>query len=117
MLNKIKKIGFAITLLLLPAFSFAQQLGKTKTLLESARDIVTRILIPLAFVLALLFFFWGVAKYVWAAGDGKDEGKKIMIWGVIALFVMASIWGIVSFIGKNLGLDEIPEMTAPTIKL
>ena len=104
---------------LLPLIVFAQEaerFGGTKRLLEATGGII-KTLIPIIFALGLLVFFWGIVKYIWSSGNEKDEGKKIMIWGVIALFVMASIWGIVSFIGKNLGLDEIPEMTAPTIKL
>lgn len=58
-------------------------------------------------LLALLFFFWGTAKYINSAGDEKaaKEGKDIMIWGAIALFVAFSLGGILAFIGQNLGFD------------
>ena len=51
--------------------------------------------------MALLAFFWGLAKYIFHSNDEekKAEGKNIMIWGIVALFVMASVWGIVKFIG------------------
>ncbi|NCN08187.1 hypothetical protein GW944_01270 [Candidatus Parcubacteria bacterium] len=70
-------------------------------------------LIPVAFVFALLFFMWGITKFIFKAGDesAKTEGKNIMIWGVIALFVISSIWGIVKFIQfsifGNTGVDII----------
>jgi len=117
MFNKIKKISFILTfLLLLPLISFAAVLGKTDTLLTTAKDIVTKTLIPLVFVLALLFFFWGMAKYIWSVGDGKDEGKKIMIWGIIALFVMASVWGLVAFLQTEfLGSSGPTTVPIPTI--
>lgn len=115
MLNRIYKIYFALGLVALPLLTFAQQLGKTRTLLESAQYIVTNILIPLAFTLALLLFFWGMVKYIWSAGD-KEEGKKIMVWGVVALFVMSSIWGIVSFLQGEIWGDVGPiQMEIPTI--
>jgi hypothetical protein len=50
--------------------------------------------------LAVLVFFWGLAKFVFRiGGDEKavDEGKRIMIWGLVALFVLVSIWGLVRF--------------------
>ena len=58
------------------------------------------ILIPMAFGLAVLFFFYGIAMYVRSAGNPKQasEGKSIMVWGVIAIAVMASIWGLVAFL-------------------
>ena len=51
----------------------------------------------LAVALALLFFFWGLAQFILKSGDAAshEEGKNKMVWGVIALFVMVSIWGIV----------------------
>lgn len=48
--------------------------------------------------LALLFFFWGLARFIMHAEDAtkKEEGKNVMIWGIIALFVMVSFIGIIS---------------------
>jgi FtsH-binding integral membrane protein len=97
-----KKIYPALVLITLPFFASAQ-LTQTKTILENSYSIVRDTLIPLVFTLALLFFFWGVAKYIWSEGQGKDDGRKIMIWGVIGLFVMSCIWGIIYFIGQEIG--------------
>ena len=50
---------------------------------------------------ALLVFFWGLVKFVFRlGGDGEkavEEGKRVMKWGLIALFVMVSVWGIIEF--------------------
>ena len=64
---------------------------------------------PVAAGLALLAFFWGLAKYIFAAGseDAKEKGRSIMTWGIIALFVMVSIWGIIRFLSSSiLGTDN-----------
>ena len=63
-------------------------------------------LIPVVFGLAVLAFFWGVAKYVLQAGNPKvrEQGRHLMIWGVIAIFIMSSIWGIVALLGSTLGI-------------
>ena len=73
-------------------------------------DIIST-LIPLVIALAILFFFWGLAKFIlYADNDEKrKEAKSIMIWGVIALFVMVTIGGIIallsdSFLGGNYGI-------------
>lgn len=54
------------------------------------------VLIPILVGLALLGFFWGIFRYGFAANsdDGRAEARRIMIWGLIGLFVMVSIWGI-----------------------
>ncbi len=55
--------------------------------------------------LALLVFFWGLVKYIAKADDekAKEAGKNIMIWGVIALFVMFSVFGLVNFLQESFG--------------
>ncbi|MEK7642787.1 MAG: hypothetical protein AAB392_03245 [Patescibacteria group bacterium] len=76
-------------------------------LIDSANRIVTSTLIPIAFALCLLYFFWGVAKYIKSEGEGKAEGRSIMLWGIVGLFVASSIWGIVIFIQKELNLPKV----------
>ncbi len=104
-------------MLLLPYTAFAQApLGRTGNLLGSARDIVSNILIPIVFTLALLFFFYGIVRYIWSEGNNKEEGKRIMIWGIVALFVMSSVWGLVAFLqGELLGGPGANSMPIPTI--
>lgn len=115
-MNSIFKKVFVSIVLALPLISSAAMLGETSKLFRAALDIINDLLIPLAFSLALLFFFWGVAKYIYSEGTGKEEGKKIMIWGVVALFVMSSIWGLVSFIrGELIGNNNPTNSNIPTI--
>lgn len=64
--------------------------------------------IPLIISLAVVFFLWGVFKYV-ASGDSEEErknGRQLMINGVIAIFVMVSLWGLVGFLDSSLGLND-----------
>ncbi len=58
--------------------------------------------------LALLVFFWGLVKYIAKADDekAKESGKNIMIWGVVALFVMFSVFGLVNFLQESFGTTE-----------
>lgn len=111
----LNKIYFSFFLVAFPVFVFAENLTKTSGLLGSLKNIVTNILIPIAFTLALLFFFWGVAKYIWSEGQGKEDGRKIMIWGIVALFVMSSVWGIIYFIRGELGINDNSTVPIPTI--
>jgi|SRR3989338_3400199 len=101
---------------MLPALAFAQELGDVVNL-ASELGTVVGILIPIAFAAAILFFFWGVAKYILAAGEeeAKAEGRRVMIGGVIGIFVIAAIWGLVAFIGSNLGIGDETTGTVPTI--
>ena len=54
--------------------------------------------IPVVASLALFSFFLGLVKFIKSAGEGEiKEGRDLMVWGTIALFVMFSIWGILRF--------------------
>jgi hypothetical protein len=61
-------------------------------------------------LLAFVVFFYGLAKFILASGDPKaaQEGKGVMIWGVVALFVLISIMGIIGFLERSLGTDSNP---------
>ena len=113
-MKKILAIG---VLLFAPLSASAQQLGNLGNLVEQLGRIIDK-LIPIVFSIALLVFFWGLAKYILAAGseEAKDQGRRIMIGGIIALFVMASIWGIVYFIGQALGIDAEQSIPVPKVR-
>jgi hypothetical protein len=91
------------TLFLLPLITFAQSANNIINLLNIAGDVLNRV-IPLIIAITLIVFFWGLVSYVTAAGGGKgqENGKKIMIAGITALFVMVSIWGIIRLIQGTL---------------
>lgn len=92
-------------------------LTNTSALLNMIKGLVEDKLIPLAFVLALLFFFWGVAKFVrTGAPSEKQEGKSIMVWGIIALFVISSVWGLVRIIQFDLGVKDNTPIDIPKFK-
>lgn len=59
--------------------------------------ILGRYMIPLLISMALVLFLAGIVKFV-ASGDSeekRDAGKGLMLFGIISLFVMVSVWGLV----------------------
>lgn len=47
--------------------------------------------------IALLIFFAGIIRFIWESNNEKkrNEGKQMLLWGLVALFVMFSLWGII----------------------
>ena len=45
----------------------------------------------------------------------KEKGKQFMLWGVIALTVMVSVWGLVGVLSSTFGVRSliIPQVTPP----
>ena len=93
-------------LLMGPMFAFAQSLGAISNLATGITGIIN-ILIPACMALAVLAFFWGLVKYIASASDeaAKEGGKTLMIWGMIALFVMVALWGILGWVQGQLGIS------------
>ena len=60
-------------------------------------------------------FIWGVTKYVINSSDEakKEKGRQFMLWGLIALTVMFSIWGLVGIFGSTFGVDVIIPQVQP----
>lgn len=108
--ERIKELKYFIILLLnfFPSLSFAQGLEKLKTLLREFDQIVN-ITVPVVFGLVFVYFIWGAATFILNAGDSKlrEEGKQRLIWGIIGMFVVISIFGIVQFINGALGVPLI----------
>ena len=110
-----KKVIIA-TLALAPALAFAQSLGNIETLITSIGRVVA-LALPIVVAIALLVFFWGLVKFIFAQGneESKADAKRIMLWGIIALFVMISVWGLVLFVGTALGIKQGEVIIVPTV--
>lgn len=71
------------------------------TLINTINVSILNNLVTLFATAALVAFFFGMVQFIWASreGDSKkiENGKNFMLWSVIALFVMFSIWGIVRY--------------------
>jgi hypothetical protein len=100
----------AVAALSFPLLVFAQ-FERTSRIIGNGATIVRMLVITVA-SLAVLMFFWGLVKYIASAGNVEEakKGKSIMTYGIIALFVMFSILGIIQFIGSELTVPTETDM-------
>jgi len=99
------KYLFPLSLAAFPVFVGAQA-GGVFNLLELVSDLV-RATVPVIIGLAVLVFIFGILKYVVAKdSDAQKEARSVILWGVIILFVMVSVWGLVNLLGDTLQLDN-----------
>ena len=72
-------------------------------------DLAVQVLIAAAVVL----FLYGVVKYIASGEDEtkRKEAKNYIIYGIVGLFVMVSVWGLVGILtgtfGTNLDVTDI----------
>jgi len=109
MTKKIAKFSIAVSSFL-PMFVFAQQVGGADidSIFGKINSVLSSI-VPILLTLALIYFFWGLVKYIMSAGEesARKDGKWMMIWGIIALFVMVSVWGLVATVGNITGVGSV----------
>ena len=84
----------------------------------AAQDIVTpiannvlslvRVLVLIVFVLAIVAFGWGIVQFIFAGGDPTTIGKakSFLLWGVIGMAVMASLFGLITFLQQYFGVNS-----------
>lgn len=98
-----KFIGFAAAGgALLPFLAAAQTVG---SVLGTVLGIINTIVIILI-AAAVAYFMWAVVKYITAKEeDQKGEARNHMIYGIIGLFVMVSVWGLVALLQNTFGVS------------
>ena len=114
-----KKFVIAGISAVLPTLVLAQttvQLGYWQSLLRGVAGIINT-LVGILIAGAVIFFIWNVLKYIRAAdGDKKAEAAKGMLWGVIGLAVIVSVWGLVGLLQTTFQVGT-PTNTVDTGKL
>ncbi len=61
-------------------------------------DTATGVLIVLGFVV----YFWGISENILKFEDDPEKRKAYFFWGLLVLFVMVSIWGIIGLLENTL---------------
>jgi len=80
------------------------------------QSVILQPLIYLLFAVAIVYFLYGVLIYVRKGGDEDDRraGREMMIYGIIAIAVMVSVYGLVNLVTNtfNLGTGQptVPKM-------
>ena len=117
--NSAYLLATLITCLFVPSVAFAIEFNSLGNLIGSFTTTVVKALGTLFMALAVVAFLWGIASYIWAIREGKEadinNGKQFMMWGLIALFVMFSVYGIVKWAQTQIGLPDTTTIKIPDI--
>ncbi len=83
------------------------------------RNFVTYIIDPailVIFTAGFFLFVWGLVQFLMNLDKGSEneEGKQHMLWGIVGMFVMASVFGIITLLNNTFDLDAFsgtPDMS------
>ena len=100
--------------LALPLVSLAQTVSNISDAGSVIINTINYVLVPVLFAIAFIVFLWGAFQtFIVGANseDAKEDGKNLMLYGLIGFFVMVSIWGLVNILtgtvrfGNTQGVD------------
>ncbi len=102
--------------LLLPVCAYAQDYTWLTTTIVEIRYAVG-ITVPVLLGVAVLFFVAGLVRYLLNADDddARETGRRHMLWGVLALFVIVTVWSIVLLLVELTGVTMGQQYDAPGV--
>jgi hypothetical protein len=69
--------------------------------------LLNTIVVPVIFALAFLVFIWGVVNYFFFSEADESKlaaGRQFILWGIIGMVVLFSVWGLVNLLLSTLGI-------------
>jgi len=92
--------------------------GAGKLIQNINNNIGANLVILLSSVAFILFLF-GLVRFIYDRSNGDDtrlqKDKEAMGWGLVALFVLVSIWGIIKMFQGFLGIQNSGDINLPKI--
>lgn len=110
-----RKIFALVFTFLAPVAAFAQNVNvgpayagnqNVFTLLSTGQSLMN-LLIRVLVGFAILVIIWGVISFMIAGSKGDEEASKkaknTILYGILGLFVITTIWGLVAIVRRTLG--------------
>lgn len=91
----------------------AQQGSSVAELMGRVNEFIINPAITLLFVIAFVVFVWGLFGFFSSKSgggnseDGIQRGKRHILWGIIGMVIMTSVFGIMQLLINSLGVQGI----------
>lgn len=93
---------------LLPPTTYGAPLGATGIITKTDSTFRTFI-VGITFLCTTIVFFWGMVIFLTKSDNPEErkKGKRLMIWGIVGLAVIATAWGIVKVVADFLHIGGV----------
>lgn len=83
-------------------------------LLYRVNQYILNPIITLLFAVALVVFIWGIVQFISQTNneEARAKGKQHLVWGIVGLLIMVSVFGIMQLIVDTFDL-RTPENQNP----
>lgn len=92
----------------LPVLALAQQadVGYLDSLIGGGKFLLDQLVVFLV-ALSVVWFIFNVIRYTMSSDeDKKSQAKSQMIWGIVAIAVIVSVWGLVGLLQNMFGVQD-----------
>ncbi|QQR82514.1 hypothetical protein IPJ70_00085 [Candidatus Campbellbacteria bacterium] len=82
-----------------------------QVLLANGYRVILQPIIFLLFAVAFVIFFWGIVTSIRDSEDEKEraKGKQSILWGILGMVIMISVFGIIRIITGTIGVENPPQ--------
>jgi len=77
------------------------------SLINKLVDYIVNPAILVVFTLGFFLFLWGLVMFLWHIDEGGENavGKRHMVWGIVGMLIMVSVYGIINIIDSTFQLN------------
>ena len=82
--------------------------SKISDILDYFTCLIGQSVIPFIFAVATASFVWGLVKFFILGAEEeakREQGKQFLLWGILAIAVMISVWGLVKLLSNTFGIS------------
>ncbi len=86
--------------------------------LQKVDSVILNPLILLLFALAFVYFLYGIVKFLNPNTGEKDktEARGAILWGIVGMAIMFSVYGLIAFILTTFGVTSVPCAAQPFVQ-
>ncbi len=78
--------------------------------LEAINNAIINPLLLLLIAAATVYFLWGLTLFLANSEESTEraEGKRKIVWGLVGLFIMVSVFGLIRLVLATFGVPNPP---------
>jgi Na+/proline symporter len=109
-----KKLIIALAVLAPSVAMAAQPITDVNSLTSKVTGIGNTI-IGVLISFAVIWIIWNVVRFIMSDSEKRAEIRGSILWGLVGLFVILSIWGVVNILSNTFSTDnQAPVQDFPT---
>jgi hypothetical protein len=77
-------------------------------------------IILLLFAISVVYFFYGIVKFLSTGAEGVDKSRKeaqsAILWGLVGMIIMFSVYGLIRFVLDTFGVEPVTQINGVNVE-